>query len=55
VAPTGGEPAPAPDDLLADGAAPGDFDLSADGRLLAYTREELRGDLWLLEAREGSY
>jgi Tol biopolymer transport system component len=55
VAPGGGAPQLAAEDLIADSAVPGDFDLSPTGDLLAYTREEVRGDLWLLEAREGSY
>jgi Tol biopolymer transport system component len=32
-----------------------DFDASPDGKWLAFTREDTRGDLWLLEAQEGSY
>lgn len=31
------------------------FDLSADGRSLLFAREEMRGDIWLLETRKGSY
>ncbi len=31
------------------------FDLSADGRLLALTREWERGDVWTLESVEGAY
>jgi Tol biopolymer transport system component len=33
----------------------GDFDLSADGSLLAIVREEVRGDLWVLEAKPGFF
>jgi hypothetical protein len=40
---------------FAAAAVPGDFDLSADGRVLAYTREELRGDIWLLESGRTTY
>ena len=32
-----------------------DFDLSLDGRLLAFTEVDSRGDIWLLEAKGGSY
>jgi eukaryotic-like serine/threonine-protein kinase len=35
--------------------SPGDFDLSSDGRLVAFTRQEVRGDVWLLESRRGAY
>jgi hypothetical protein len=35
--------------------SPGDFDLSSDGRLVAFTRQEVRGDVWLLENRRGTY
>jgi eukaryotic-like serine/threonine-protein kinase len=31
------------------------FDMSADGRILVLAREEVRGDIWLLEARKGTY
>ena len=31
------------------------FDLSNDGRLLVFARENLRGDIWLLDGRAGSY
>jgi Tol biopolymer transport system component len=31
------------------------FDLSSDGRLLVFARENLRGDIWLLESRNGAY
>ena len=31
------------------------FDLSNDGRLLVFARENLRGDIWLLDSRAGSY
>jgi Tol biopolymer transport system component len=41
--------------LFADAWSPGDFDLSADGRLLAFTRQEVRGDVWLLESRRAAY
>ena len=36
-------------------ASPGDFDRSPDGRLLAYTLQELRGDVWLLEGGQTTY
>jgi TolB protein len=39
----------------ADAWSPGDFDLSSDGRLVAFTRQEVRGDVWLLENRRGAY
>ncbi len=41
--------------LLAGAWAPGDFDLSLDGRVLAFTREETRGDLWLLDGEGRMY
>ncbi len=31
------------------------FDLSADGGRVLFAREEMRGDIWLLETRQGSY
>jgi Tol biopolymer transport system component len=40
---------------FADAWSPGDFDLSSDGRLVAFTRQEVRGDVWLLENRRGAY
>jgi hypothetical protein len=36
-------------------ASPPTFDLSLDGRVAVYPREETRGDVWLLETRGGSY
>jgi eukaryotic-like serine/threonine-protein kinase len=41
------------DPTLLLGQNPGlvDFDISVDARLLAYAREERRGDIWVLEAR----
>ncbi len=36
---------------IADAAPGGEFDvITADGRLLVYTRQQTRGDVWLLEA-----
>ncbi len=35
--------------------APPTFDVSRDGRTLVYPRTETKGDIWLLEAREGRY
>jgi Tol biopolymer transport system component len=32
-----------------------DFDVSADGKRVAFARAQHRGDLWLLEAQAGSY
>jgi Tol biopolymer transport system component len=32
-----------------------DFDLSADGRLLAYVQDTYRGDVWILKARRGAW
>jgi TolB protein len=40
---------------LGETSAAGDFDLSRDGALLAYTRYDRRGDIWLLEAGRGSF
>jgi hypothetical protein len=31
------------------------FDVSQDGCRLVFTREENRGDIWLLEAQQGEY
>jgi Tol biopolymer transport system component/serine/threonine protein kinase len=49
---------PAPLDLSID-AGPATsmptFDLPADGRSVVLTREEVSGDIWLLEAQRGSY
>jgi Tol biopolymer transport system component len=56
VSPDGGAPVAAlSGELFAEAAPPGDFDLSSDGRLLAFTRQQLRGDIWLVENRRGSY
>lgn len=53
VPPDGGEPvAAASDDMFAEAVAAGDFELSSDGRLLAYTRQQTRGDIWLVGSRE---
>jgi len=40
---------------MGDADALGDFDLSADGRLLAFVRYDQRGDVWLLEVGRGSF
>jgi Tol biopolymer transport system component/serine/threonine protein kinase len=34
---------------------PPDFDISVDGHLLAFTREEMKGEVWLLETQGGRY
>jgi hypothetical protein len=31
------------------------FDVSPDGRLIAYSKQKLKGNVWLLEAEEGSF
>jgi hypothetical protein len=31
------------------------FDVSSDGRYVAYLREDPTGDLWVLEAAKGSF
>jgi len=41
--------------LLGSEATPGVFDVSRDGRLLVYCKEDVRGNIWLLEAERGSY
>lgn len=33
----------------------GDFDVAADGALIAYVEEKVHGELWTLEARDGSF
>jgi len=49
VRPDGRQPVAATgDELFAEAATAGDFELSADGRLLAYTRQQTRGDIWLV-------
>jgi len=54
--PRGGDPVEAlKPDLFKGATDPGEFDLSADGRLLAFTVEEVRGDIWLIEAERGAY
>lgn len=42
-------------EMLADVAPPGEFDLSSDGHLLAFTRQDIRGDIWLLEDKRSAY
>lgn len=42
-------------DALADAAPGGEFDITADGRLLVYTRQQTRGDVWLLEAERRAF
>jgi Tol biopolymer transport system component len=56
LSPAGGAPFELDVPALARDPPPlGDFDLSADGRWFAYTRQETRGDLWLLDAVEGEF
>jgi hypothetical protein len=38
-----------------DAQAMGDFSLTKDGRSLAFIEESRRGDLWLLDARPGTF
>jgi Tol biopolymer transport system component len=40
---------------LGDADAYGDFDLSANGLLLAFVRYEQRGDVWVLDVGRGSF
>jgi Tol biopolymer transport system component len=56
LAPATGKTAPFAHGVpLGDASAGGDFDISRDGSLLAYTRYEARGDVWLLEVGRGSF
>lgn len=56
VPPQGGEPVLAVrPEWLTRISPPGEFDLSRDGRLMAFTIEEVRGDLWLLETERAAY
>ena len=41
--------------VFGDAQAMGDFSLTRDGRSLAYIEESRRGDIWLLEARTGTF
>lgn len=54
--PHGGSGAPLdPPVDLGPETAPPTFDVSVDGRLVVFPREEAKGDIWLLEARGGRY
>ncbi|HET7292496.1 MAG TPA: protein kinase [Vicinamibacteria bacterium] len=56
VKPEAGQPLPALNEAwIEDAWTPGDFDVSRDGSLLVFTREEKRGDLWLLDAGKRVY
>jgi TolB protein len=51
-----GEPRPLdPPIVLGDASAMGNFSTSADGSLIAFVREEMRGDVWVLESNERSF
>lgn len=52
---TGGAASEVGSDVLADAAPGGEFDITADGRLLVYTRQQTRGDVWLLEAERRTF
>ncbi len=41
--------------IFGPGSAVGLFDVSPDGRLIAYSRERLTGDIWLLEGKPGVF
>ncbi len=52
----GGEPTPfTPAVVFGEWDATGIFDLSPDGRFLIYSRENLGGDIWALQAESGTY
>lgn len=51
----GGDPAEIEGGFPPEIAPPGEFDLSTDGRSLALTRRETRGDIWILRSTEGTY
>lgn len=55
--PIGGGPPAAlePPVLFGRMTAPGYFDVSLDGHILVYSREEIRGNVWVQEARTGTY
>jgi Tol biopolymer transport system component/serine/threonine protein kinase len=56
LAPATGETVPfEPGVVLGEVGDGGDFDLSRDGSVLAFTRYEARGDIWLLEVGRGSF
>ncbi len=55
LSPLGGEPIEVAEGATAKSAPPGEFDLSADGEVVAITLRETRGDIWILEAEEGTY
>jgi eukaryotic-like serine/threonine-protein kinase len=51
VSPEGGAPVLVKPELFRDVSPYYDFDLSIDGRFLAFTRQESHGDIWLIESR----
>lgn len=52
---TGAVREPDPALVLGHAGTLGDFDVSADGRLMAFVREEIRGDIWVLESQAGAF
>ena len=55
VAVDGGESSPLDPPPYLGPAAVGFFDISADGTFLVYPRDDLKGNIWLLEATNGTY
>jgi hypothetical protein len=35
--------------------APAMFDISRDGRFVVFSREEIKGNIWVLKAKKGIY
>ncbi len=53
---SGGEAVPlTPPVVFGDASAVADFQVSRDGALVVYDREDVRGEIWVLEANRGSF
>ncbi len=56
ISPETGHVAPfVPEVVLGSSISPGLFDISQDGRLLVFSRENLAGDIWVSEGPPGTY
>ncbi len=54
--PSGGEAMPLrPPVIFGNAAANGNFAVSDDGGFLVYAQDEVRGEIWMLEAKKGAY
>jgi Tol biopolymer transport system component len=56
ISPSGGQPEPFdPEIVMGTGQESALFSISFDGNILVYSRENIKGNIWILEGKEGDF